>query len=94
MTKINLRGSRVLLNCPPRKDSGLHLSAEAQQEVLIEELKNMKELEVFAVGNKVEDIQVGNRVYVSPSIIMHAELVTVDGKEKFMLREMDIAIIW
>lgn len=94
MTKINLRGSRVLLNCPPRKDLGLHLSAEAQQEVLIEELKNMKELEVFAVGDKVEDIKVGNRVYVSPSTIMHAELVTVEGSEKFMLREMDIAIIW
>jgi histidinol phosphatase-like enzyme len=94
MTKINVRGSRVVLNCPPRKDLGLHLSAEAQQELLIQELKQMNPLEVYAVGDSVKDIQVGDKVYVSPSTIMHAELVTINGEERFLIREMDIAIIW
>jgi histidinol phosphatase-like enzyme len=84
----------VLLNCPPRKDLGLHLSAEAEQELLIEELKSMTALEVFAIGDNVQDIQVGNKVYVSPSTIMHAELVKVDEEEKFLIREMDVALIW
>jgi histidinol phosphatase-like enzyme len=94
MSTFKLRGSRVLLNCPPRKDLGLHLSAEAEQELLIEELKSMTALEVFAVGDNVQDIQVGNKVYVSPSTIMHAELVKVDEEEKFLIREMDVALIW
>ena len=38
MSTIKLRGSRVLLNCPPRKDLGLHLSEEAQKELLIKQL--------------------------------------------------------
>jgi histidinol phosphatase-like enzyme len=94
MSTFKLRGSRVLLNCPPRKDLGLHLSAEAEQELLIEELKSMTALEVFAVGDNVQDIQVGNKVYVSPSTIMHAELVKVYEEEKFLIREMDVALIW
>lgn len=94
MTKFKVRGSRVVLNCPPRKDLGLHLSAEAQQELLIQELKQMNQLEVYAVGDSVKDIQVGDKVYVSPSTIMHSELLTIDGEERFLIREMDIAVIW
>ena len=74
---IKLRGSRVLLNCPPRKDLGLHLSEEAQREILIKELNEMTALEVFAIGDTVKDIEVGDKVYISPNTIMHAELIDV-----------------
>ena len=94
MTTIKLRGSRVLLNCPPRKDLGLHLSEEAQKEILIKELTQMTSLEVFAVGDAVKDIKVGDQVYISPSTIMHAELIDVDGGQKFLIREMDIVLTW
>ena len=59
---IKLRGSRVLLNCPPRKDLGLHLSEEAQREILIKELNEMTALEVFAIGDTVKVIEVGDKV--------------------------------
>jgi hypothetical protein len=91
---IKLRGSRVLLNCPPRRDLGIHLSEEAQKEVLIKELNEMTSLEVFAVGDAVKDIAVGDKVYISPSTIMHAELIDVDGGQKFLIREMDVVLIW
>jgi len=94
MSKIKVRGSRVVLNCPPRKDLGLHLSEEAQRELMIEELKEMRSLEVYGVGESVQDICVGDKVYVSPSTIMHAELIEVEGEQKFLVREMDVALIW
>lgn len=94
MSTFKLRGSRVMLTVPPRKDLGLHLSPEAEQEILIQELKQMTALEVFAVGDAVKDIQVGDKVYVSPATIMHAELVKVEDQEKFLLREMDVVLIW
>jgi hypothetical protein len=91
---IKLRGSRVLLNCPPRRDLGIHLSEEAQKEVLIKELNEMTSLEVFAVGDAVKDIAVGDKVYISPSTIMHAELIDVEGGQKFLIREMDVVLTW
>lgn len=83
-----------MLNCPPRKDLGLHLGEEAEKEMLLREIQAMTSLEVFAVGNDVKDIQVGDKVYISPSTIVHAEVVEVDGSQKFLLREMDIVLIW
>jgi hypothetical protein len=94
MSKFKLRGSRVLLTCPPRRDLGIHLSEEAQKEVLIQELNQMTSLEVFAIGDAVKDVEVGDKVYISPSTIMHAELVDVDKSQKFLIREMDIVLIW
>jgi hypothetical protein len=91
---IKLRGSRVLLNCPPRKDLGLHLSEEAQREILIKELNEMTALEVFAIGDTVKDIEVGDKVYISPNTIMHAELIDVAEGQKFLIREMDVVLIW
>lgn len=94
MSTVKLRGSRVLLNCPPRRDLGIHLSEEAQKEILIKELNEMTSLEVFAIGDAVKDIAVGDKVYISPSTIMHAELIDVEGGQKFLIREMDIVLIW
>jgi hypothetical protein len=94
MSTIKLRGSRVLLNCPTRKDLGIHLSEEAQREILIKELNEMTSLEVFAVGDTVQDLAVGDKVYISPSTIMHAELIDVDGGQKFLIREMDVVLTW
>ncbi len=94
MSTFKLRGSRVLLTCPPRKDLGLHLGEEAQREVLLREIQAMTELEVFAVGEAVTDIKAGDKVYISASTIVNAEVVEVEGSQKFLLREMDIVLIW
>jgi hypothetical protein len=91
---IKLRGSRLLLNCPPRKDLGLHLSEEAQKELLIKQLEEMTSLDVYAVGEAVKDIEVGDKVYISPNTIMHADLIDIDGDQKFLIREMDVVLIW
>jgi hypothetical protein len=70
------------------------LSEEAQKEVLIKELNEMTSLEVFAIGDAVKDIAVGDKVYISPSTIMHAELIDVEGGQKFLIREMDVVLTW
>lgn len=94
MSIIKLRGSRLLLNCPPRKDLGLHLSEEAQKDLLIKQLEEMTALDVFAVGDAVADIKVGDKVYITPSTIMHADLVDIEESKKFLIREMDVVLIW
>ena len=94
MSTFKLRGHRVLLNRPERIDLGLQLSKEMQEQLIIEELQNMKALSVFAVGDEVTDISPEDLVLVPTSTLMHAEIVKVDDKDKIMVRAMDIAIIW
>jgi hypothetical protein len=94
MSTFKLRGHRVLLTRPEKKDLGLVVSKEMQEQLIIEELQNMKSLSVFAVGDEVTDVFTGDLVLVPTSTLMHAEVVKVDDQDRIMVRAMDIAIIW
>ena len=94
MSTFKVKGHRVLLNRPQKKDTGIQLTPELEAELMQEELKEYTSLEVFAVGDEVTDLKPGDLVYVSPGTLIHSEVVTVDGLEKIIVRAMDIAIIW
>ena len=94
MSTLKLKGQRVLLSRPQKKDLGIQLNPELEAELMREEVKEYSSLEVFAVGDEVTDIQVGDNVYVSPGTLIHAEVVSIDNGEKIMVRSMDVAIIW
>jgi hypothetical protein len=65
-----------------------------EEEMNIQELKKLKHLEVYAVGEEVTSIKVGDFVYVNMMYLQSAELVDVEGEEKIMVNDRDIAIVW
>jgi hypothetical protein len=91
---IKVKGHRVLLNRPVKEKRLIKLSPEMEEAMEFEELKKLKNLEVFAVGEEVQGINVGDKVYVQLMSLQSAELVEVEGNEKIMVRSSDIAIIW
>jgi hypothetical protein len=91
---MKLRGTRVLLDQPKINDLGLELSPEVERELMAHELKKFLALTVFAVGDEVLDIQVGDTVYVSPSTLALTEILEIDGNTKMLVRAMDISIVW
>jgi hypothetical protein len=91
---MKLRGTRVLLDQPKIKDLGLELSPEIEKELIADELKKYNALAVFAVGDEVTDLNVGDLVYVSPTTLAMAEIVEVEDEHKILVRAMDISIIW
>jgi len=60
----------------------------------MKELIGLKHLEVYAIGEEVTSVKVGDVVYVNLMYLQSAELVEVDGVEKIMVRDGDIAIVW
>jgi hypothetical protein len=91
---IKVKGHRVLLNRPVKEERLIKLSPEMEEAMEFEELKKLKNLEGFAVGEEVQGINVGDKVYVQLMSLQSAELVEVEGNEKIMVRSSDIAIIW
>lgn len=89
-----LRGTRVLISIPERKKSEIQLTEKDEQMIEAEARKSWSQLIVYAVGPNVEDVHVGDKVYVQASALEFAERIEVDGKMKFMVREQDIAIVW
>lgn len=91
---ITVKGHRVLLNRPAREERVIQLTPEMEEEMNFQELKKLKHLEVYAVGEEVTNVKVGDTVYVNLMYLQSAELIEVEGEEKIMVNDRDIAIVW
>ena len=91
-----LRGRTILLSVPERKKSGLELSAKDEEAIMQEAAKLWSKLTVYAIGDKVEDVEVGDQVYVRTSALNmeQVERIEIDGEIKLVLNEGDVIIVW
>lgn len=91
-----LRGRTILLDVPKKKESTLQLSAKDEDAIMQEAMKMWGKLNVFAVGDKVEDVKVGDKVYVRTSSLNLevVERIDIDGETKLVLNEGDVIIVW
>ena len=89
-----LKGIRVLLSLPKRDDKGIILTPELEEQFNREYAMKMDKLEVFAIGDSVTDIQVGDIVYVPVEELKRGTFVTINDEEKLMVPSMSVALIW
>lgn len=92
----SLRGRTILLDVPQRKKSIVELSAKDEEAIMQEAAKLWNKLTVYAVGDKVEEVKVGDQVYVRTSALNmeSVERIDIDGEIKLVLNEGDVIIIW
>jgi hypothetical protein len=91
-----LRGRTILLSIPERKKSAIQLSSKDEEAIMAEAVKMWNRLTVFAVGDKVEEVSVGDQVYVRTAALNLevVERIDIDGQTKLVLNEGDVIIIW
>jgi histidinol phosphatase-like enzyme len=92
----SLRGRTILLDVPQRKKSAIELSAKDEEAMMQEAAKLWNKLTVYAVGDKVEEVKVGDQVYVRTSALNleQVERIDINGEIKLVLNEGDVIIIW
>ena len=91
---MQLKGKRVLLNKPEMKESPFELSEADKQAIEMDMRKTWTKLEVYAVGDEVESVKVGDKVYIGITGLQASEAVELEGSVKLMVAERDIAIVW
>jgi hypothetical protein len=91
-----LRGRTILLSIPERKKSVIELSSKDEEAIMAEAVKMWNKLTVYAVGDKVEEVSVGDQVYVRTAALNLevVERIDIDGQTKLVLNEGDVIIIW
>lgn len=99
MSKFILRGNRIMLDKPEKKEKKEgeldlivpdNLEKEAEQEMM----KEWTHLNIFAVGDEVKDLKAGDKVYVRTGALHNAEIIDIDGKIKMMVLVHDIVMVW
>jgi hypothetical protein len=84
----------VLLSLPPRDTKGIELSPELKEELDREYAAQLDKLEVYAVGDAVEGIKIGDVVYVPTEELKRGTFVTINGESKLIVNSMAIALVW
>ena len=87
-----------MLDKPEKKEEeaklDLILSKDDEKDIEKDMMKEWTHLNVFAVGEEVNDVKVGDKVYVRTGALHNAEIIDIDGKIKMMVLVHDIIMIW
>lgn len=91
-----LRGRTILVDVPVRKESAIKLTEKDEDMIMAEAMKMWNKLNIYAVGDKVEDVKAGDQVYIRTSALNleHVERIEIDGAMRFVLNEGDVVIVW
>jgi len=91
-----LRGRTILVDLPQRKESAIKLSEKDEDQVMKDAMKLWNKLTVYAVGDKVEDVAAGDKVYIRTSALNleSVERIDIDSGVKLVLNEGDVIIVW
>ena len=99
MSKFILRGNRIMLDKPAKKEKeegklDLILSPEMEAKSEEASMEEWTHLNVHAVGEEVKDIKHGDKVYVKTGALHNAEIIDIDGSIKMMVTIHDIVMVW
>jgi hypothetical protein len=91
-----LRGRAIFIDIPKRKESTLQLTAKDEDAIMQESMKMWNKLTVYAVGDKVEEVQAGDQVYVRTAALNleTVERIDVEGEVKLVINEGDVILVW
>mgnify|MGYP000335286229 CR=1 FL=1 len=90
----NLRGKRVLITVPELKKSNIAISEKDEEMMMQEAMKKWQSLEIFAVGDEVEDLKKEDMVYVQTYALESGEKIEVEGKMRILVPDTAIAMVW
>lgn len=91
---MKLRGRRVLIDLPEKKESAITLSEKDEAMIEEAEMRKWTQLNVHAIGEDVTEILVGDKVYLTIGAIQDAERILIGDDMKLMVNEGSIAIVW
>ena len=99
MSEFILRGNRVLIDKPEKKEKkegelDLIIPDNMEKDAEKEMMKEWTHLNVCAVGTDVIDVKVGDKVYVRTGALHNAEIIDLNGSIKMMVTVHDIVMVW
>jgi hypothetical protein len=93
MKNALLKGKRILIEKPVRKESAVILGEDVQAGLDADMMKQWSRLKVVAVGDECTSVKVGDHVYIG-SALANCEVVDIEGSVFFIAYESNVAIIW
>lgn len=91
---MKVLGNRVYVDVPDMPETKVIVDPQLKKEMQLEMAKQFEKLTVFAVGKGVQDVKVGDKIYIRPELINKAPVVEIEGKERLEFSEYEVSFIW
>lgn len=90
-----LLGNRIYVEIPKKEDSKLVVDENTKEALQREMLKKMSKLTVYAVGDLVTTINVGDTILVDPGALSKAHVIPLsDDKDVLLVSPFDVIHVW
>lgn len=91
---MRVRGSFVILKNITHVESKIELSETQKRQMMEEKIEMLDKLPITHVGDQVDDLSVGDEVFVDPMVLMNASRLVVDGDSIIIVRGSDIKFVY
>ena len=92
---MKLRGNRIYLEIPKREESIIELTPELEEARVKEEMKKYSKLKVYALGELVSDINIGDEVLVIPDALAKAPIIPLsEDLNVLLVSNFDVVHVW
>lgn len=89
-----LRGNRLLLNLPAKEEGKLIVDENTKEALEKEMMQKLNKLSVYAVGDLVQDVKVGDEILVDPAALQKSPVIPIAGENKLLVSPFDVILIW
>jgi hypothetical protein len=89
-----LLGNRILLDLPKKEEGKLIVDENTKEALEKEMIQKYKKLKVYAVGDLVTNISVGDELLVDPAGLSKAPVVPIGDDNKLLVTPFDVILVW
>lgn len=89
-----LRGNRLLLDLPKKEEGKLIVDENTKEALEKEMMQKLNKLTVYAVGDLITDIKVGDEILVDPAALQKSPVIPIGEENKLLVSPFDVILIW
>lgn len=90
-----LLGNRIYVELPKKEESKLIVDENTKEALQKEMLKKMSRLKVYAVGDLVTNISVGEEILVDPGSLSKSLVIPIsEEKDVLLVSPFDVIHVW
>ena len=89
-----LKGMRIMISLPKKEESKIKLDPLTQNEVDREFAFRCERMEVYAVGENVTDISIGDTVFIPTEELKRGTFIEIGGEQKLIINSFSVSLIW
>jgi len=90
-----LLGNRIYVELPKKEESKLVVDENTKEALQREMLKKMSKLTVYAVGDMVTNVAVGDVILVDPTSLSKSHVIPLsDEKDVLLISPFDVIHVW